>query len=89
MPPALVATLPPRLEEYSPGNTGYTSPCGAIASSSWSRRTPGPTTAIELSVSISMMSAIASVLNRMPAASGTAPPDRPVPAPRAVTVVPL
>src|SRR5437879_8851438 len=44
MPPALVATLPPSDALFSPGNTGYTSPCCAVSLSSTSRVTPGCTT---------------------------------------------
>ena len=41
IPPAFVATLPPSDALFSPGHTGYTSPSGASAASSWSRLTPG------------------------------------------------
>src|SRR3546814_11561291 len=88
MPPALVATLPPKLAELSPGNTGYTRPTALVASSSSWRVTPGCTTATWLSRSSSTMSAMRSKDTTIPSACGMQAPDSPVPEPRAVTGTP-
>ena len=88
MPPAFVATFPPRLALVSPGYTGYTRPSGATASSSWSSVTPASTTAQWLSTSISTILAMRSNAHTMPSALGMHAPERPVPEPRAVTGAP-
>ena len=70
MPPALVATFPPRDPLCSPGDTGYTRPSGASSPFSCSRVTPGSTTATWFSVSISTIRFMRSKASRMPSATG-------------------
>ena len=41
MPPALVLTLPPTVEVFSPGSGGYMSPCERASAARSRSRTPG------------------------------------------------
>ena len=61
------------------------SPTAASSPLSCSRVTPGSTTATWFSVSISRIRFMRSKASKMPSATGTAAPERPVPLPRATT----
>src|SRR2546430_16444429 len=66
------------------GSGTYVNPCAAVACPSRRLTTPGSTIARMLSTSISRMRFIRARLINTPPRAGIAPPDNPVPAPRAV-----
>src|SRR3954451_11460101 len=88
-PPAFVATLPPMVDHGElAGSGGYHKPCAAAAAHRSSLTTPGCTTANRSSGSIRTMSAIASSDSTTHPSVAFAPPESPVPAPRATTDTP-
>ena len=82
-PPAFSATLPPMVHaDWLEGSGAYSRPYGAAAAESLAFTTPGSTTATRLWGS-SLRIRLRRVSTRSTApASASAPPDRPVPAPR-------
>lgn len=89
IPPALVATLPPMVDDsHEPGSGGYQSPCSATAAVSAALTTPGCTTAIRLTGSISRMASIAVVLSTTAPSTAFAAPASPVRAPCGTTGTP-
>src|SRR5689334_11226827 len=87
-PPAFVATLPPSVDHGElAGSGGYHNPCSATAARRSSLTTPGWTTANRSNGLISRISDIASKESTTQPSMAFAPPDSPVPAPRATTGV--
>src|SRR5690606_38361394 len=88
-PPAFVAMLPPIVDHGELAGSGaYQSPCSAAAARRWSLTTPGSTTASRSVTSMRRIRFIDSRDSTTPPATALAPPDRPVPAPRATTGTP-
>lgn len=86
MPPALVATFPPIVDHGElAGSGGYHRPCSAQAARRSSLTTPGCTTAYRSSVSMRSTWFMSSKERITAPSTALAPPDRPVPAPRAIT----
>ena len=80
--------LPPMEQiSYELGSGGYQRPCSAAARLTSTLRAPGWTTATREATSIST-ARIRSVDRTMPPSTASAPPDRPVPAPRGTTGMP-
>ncbi len=83
-PPAFSATLPPMVQAvWLDGSGAYINPNGAAARLSDAFTTPGSTTARRLAGSSSRMRPRRVRVTSTAGASPRAPPDRPVPAPRA------
>ena len=88
-PPALVATLPPMVEILKLAGSGaYISPCTAAAALRSALMTPGSTTAVSSSGLRSRMRFIRSRLSTTQPSLACAPPETPVPAPRATSGTP-
>ena len=88
-PPALVATLPPMVDHGAlAGSGGYHSPFSAQASRKVWLTTPGCTTASCSCGLISTRASIASNDTMTHPSVALAPPDNPVPAPRATSGTP-
>ncbi len=84
-PPALVAMLPP-IEQisYDDGSGGYQRSCSAAAAFTWAFISPGCTTAVRVTGSMSIV-VIRSVETTRQPSTADAPPDSPLPAPRGTT----
>src|SRR6202000_275223 len=88
-PPALVAPLPPIVDQGAlAGSGGYQRPWAATAAFRSLFTTPGCTTQVMLSLSISSTWFIRDRSSTTPPSVALAPPDRPVPAPRGTTGAP-
>jgi len=87
-PPAFVAMFPPILDcRKLAGSGAYTSPCSAAARSTSAVTVPGPTVTSRFATSTGPMWFMAAVETTTPSGKPTAPPARPVPAPRIETAV--
>ena len=88
-PPAFSATLPP-IEQTSceDGSGAYASPCGVASRVTHRLMTPGSTTIRALSASTGSMRRSRDSTSSTPSAEGRAPPDSPVPEPRATKGTP-
>ena len=83
-PPEFSATFPPIVQTtWLDGSGAKYSPCAATAADMPRFVTPGWTTARWFSASTERISRIRASPMTIPSATGSAPPDRPVPAPRA------
>jgi len=88
-PPAFVAMLPPIVDHCAlAGSGGKNRPRARAAASRSAVTTPASTSARRLSTSMSRMRFIASREMTRPPGYATAPPERPVPAPRTETRMP-
>src|SRR5213079_1682334 len=88
-PPEFSATLPPIVQAvWLDGSGLYSRPCGAAAAERRTFTTPGSTTAIRFLGSIARMRFSRVSTSSTASASASAPPDRPVPAPRGTNGTP-
>ena len=88
-PPAFVATLPPIVDQGAlAGSGGYHRPCSATAALRSLFTTPGWTTQVRLSRSMSSTRSILDRSSTTQPSVALAPPDSPVPAPRGTTGAP-
>ena len=88
-PPEFSATLPPIVHTcWLLGSGAKYNPCGAAAAVMSRLVTPGSTTARRSTGSTSSTRFNRATLMTTPSATGSAPPERPVPAPRATNGTP-